>query len=455
MPSLQTDTWPAVLEHIKTTVGEQRFGLWFRSIKPLEINGDVIKLGVPNLFVQDWLENNFKGVLRQALAREMGDAPTVHFAIEPELFRASRKQELEAGAAIVEAAAPREKKSVDVATSMRPDFTLDNFVVGQCNKLLHACAMEILNSSSNHLHPLFVHSLSGLGKTHLLQAIWHEIQQRDDGRKVVYLSAETFTNQFVYAIRNRRLDPFRHRYRTADILLMDDVQFLNNKRGIQEELLHTYDALDSRNGQLVLASDVHPKMLMQMRRNLVNRFASGMIVHIGQPDFSTRVAILKAKLKQQRRRVPEEVLRYVARGFEGNVRELSGAATTVLAYASLSGEKIDIALARTALIRLGRVPTPANSGMGSVETVIAKHYGLKPARLRARKQTRATRLPRQACMYLARQCTPLSCREIAQHFGSSNHSLVVHACKRIESARRDDKHLDELIAAMEAEIKKA
>ena len=209
--------------------------------------------------------------------------------------------------------------------------------------------MEILDSSSNRLNPLFIHSLSGLGKTHLLQAMLHEVRRRDDGRTAEYLSAETFTNQFIYAMRNNRLDAFRHRYRNVDILLIDDVHFLGNKSRLQEELLHTFDALHTGNRQFVLASDVHPKMLSKIKQNLVNRFASGMVVRMAPPDFSTRVAIMKIKLQQQARRLPEDVVRYVARGFEGSVRDLTGATTLILAYAGLTGEKIDVNLARTAL----------------------------------------------------------------------------------------------------------
>ena len=455
MPPLQTDTWSEVLDKIKATVGDQRFSLWFQNIRPLSLQGEVVRLGVPNLFVQDWLETNFKDVLRTSLADTLGNAPNIVFVIDAELFQASRKRELQASAEIVAEASSADRKSASPAPNIRPDFTIKNFVVGSCNKLLYACALEIIENPSCPFYPLFIHGLSGLGKTHLLQAIWHELRARDDGRTAEYLSAETFTNQYIYAIRNNRLDAFRHRFRNAEVLLIDDVHFINNKRGVQEELLHTFEALDSRRRRLVLASDVHPKMLMQIKETLINRFASGMVVGIGQPDFTTRVAILKAKLRQQRRRVPEEVLRYIARGFEGSVRDLTGAVTSVLAYAALTGEKIDIGLARTALSKLGRPPQSPLTAIENVEKVVARHYGLKPSQLRARRQTRATRLPRRICMALARECTSFSCREIAQHFNAANHSTVVFACKRTAEQRRKDPRLNELVAAMAAEIKKA
>ena len=312
---------------------------------------------------------------------------------------------------------------------------------------MHACALEIIESNSNRLHPLFIHSASGLGKTHLLQAVLHEIRKRGDGRTAEYLSAEMFTNQFLYAMRTNRLEAFRNRYRNTDVLLIDDIHFMSNKTGLQEELLHTYDSIDGAHKQLVLASDVHPKMLKKIKQHLLNRFASGMVVRMTQPDFSTRVTILKGKLHQQNRRVPDEVLRYVARGFEGSVRELTGAVTMVLAYASLTGEQIDVALARKALAKLetGKVVC---SRVEAVEKAISQVMGVKPEQLRAKRLTRSLRHARQVGMFLARKCTPLSCREVAQHFGAANHSSVVFAVNRVESQMKINPKLAESVAAM-------
>ena len=458
MASLKADVWSSVLEDVKQHVGEQRFTLWFRNIRPLQTEDDSVLLGVPNLFVREWLETHFLDVLRQSFGRQFGKPPTVRFVIEPKLFQEARSARLVADASIVEEAAraaTNEQKAVDPnQTNLRPDFTLDRFIVGPHNKLAHACVREILDARSNRLHPLFLHSLSGLGKSHLMQAMFHEIRQRDDGRTVEYLSAETFTNQFVYAMRSNRLDGFRQRYRNADILLIDDVHFLSNKTGLQEEFLHTYDAIDSGNKQLILASDVHPKMLSKIKQSLVNRFASGMIVRMGAPDFATKVSILKTKLHQQGRRVPEEVLRYVARGFEGTVRDLIGALTMVLAYAGLTGEKIDVSLARKALARLEK-PGGCVSDVDAVETAVSRQLGVKREALRAPRQSRSTRQARQLCMYLARQCTNMSCREIAQHFGSSNHSTVIFAANRVQQMMRRDANYAELVGALTAQARKA
>ena len=454
MPSLKADAWASVLDELKSSVGERRFTLWFSNVRPIKLEGDSLTLGVPNLFVREWLDTHFHDVLRQALAQSLGKAPTIEFRIDPELFRESRKRGLETKAELIEAHAASATKARHADGHIRPDFTLKNFVLGSFNKLAYACAMEILESESNQLHPLFVHSRSGLGKSHLLQAIWHEIRQRENTRGAVYVSAEALTNQFIYAMRNHRLDGFRHRYRNAELLMVDDVHFLSRKSGLQEELLHTFDALESRKRQIILASDVHPKMLMQVKQGLVNRFASGMIVKIGRPDFAARVAILKSKIQQQRRRFPEDVVKYIARGFEGSIRELIGAVTSVIAYSSLTGEKVDIPLVKKALARVGP-PLEGRSGLDVIERIVAKHYGTKPATWHGRHLTRTTRFPRQVCMYLARKCSGLSCREVAQHFGSAHHSTAVFAVKSIEEEMNKDPHLSELVAAMMEEIRRA
>lgn len=454
MQLTKTDLWTTVLDDIKGQVGDQRFSLWFQNVRPVDIKDNEAKLGVPNLFVQEWLHSHFDDILRKTFANHTGKSLDVRIIVDPQLFQESRANELKASAEIVEEASTDEIKPSKPDTSLRPDFTLDNFIVGPHNKLAHACALEIIESGSNGLNPLFIHGLSGLGKTHLLQAIHHELQRRDDGRKAEYVSAESFTNQFIYSMRNNRLDAFRHRFRNADVLLVDDVHFLNNKTGLQEELLHTYEALNDGKRQLVLASDVHPKMLNKVKQSLVSRFASGMIVRITQPDFTTRVAILKAKLQQQHRRVSDDVIRYVARGFEGSIRDLNGAMTLVLAFAGLTGDKVDVALARKALSQNGE-HFDTQRDIQTVEKVVVEQFGIKASDLRARRMRRTHLMARHVCMYLARHCTTMSCREIARHFGSANHSTVVFAVSKVEQTMETDRNTAELISALTDKIRKS
>lgn len=416
------------------------------------MSADEVVLGVPNLFVQDWVSKHFTATIRDSLATHTDAAPDIRFVIAPKLFQESRRRELETGAEIVQAAAERNDREPQPNGHIRSDYTLDRFVVGPFNKLAHACAMEIIESRTNHLHPLFVHSRSGLGKTHLLQAIWHEIRRRNDGRTAVYVSAEAFTNQFVYAMKARRLDGFRHRYRQADILLLDDVHFLRRKAGLQEELLHTYDALENRKCQLVLASDVHPKMLAQVRQSLVNRFASGMVVRISNPDTTARLAILQAKAAALRQHFPGTVLRHVAKNFDGNVRELTGVLTAILAYAGLTNERISLPLARKTLARLSP-GKPSISGLPQIEEIVARHFDVNPAAWRGSRLPRTLRFPRHVCMYLSRKHSSASCREIAEHFGLANHSTVVFSVKRVEAEMKKDRRLADLVGQIAEEIR--
>ena len=461
MPSLKESTWPSVLEDIRQSVGDQRFSLWFSNVKPIQLIDNQVTLGVPNLFVQEWLNTHFHDVLSQSFHRSMGAAPSIKFRIDPQLFQESRQRGLDADADIVKSTADMASKPVAEATKpdvetpcIRPDFTLNNFVIGSFNKLAHACATELIGSPSNRLSPLFIHGQSGLGKSHLLQAIWHEVNRNGNGSKAVYVTAEAFTNQYIYAVRNRRVDGFRHLYRNAELLMIDDVHFISRKNGLQEELLHTFDVLECQKRQVILASDAHPKMLVQVKQSLVNRLASGMIVKIGRPNYTTRVAILKSKLQTQRRRFPEDVVKYIARGFEGSIRELIGAMTSVVAYSSLTREGVSVPLAQRALSRSDQ-PVKTGTNLEVIEEIVSRHYGISPATWHGRRLTRAARFPRQVCMYLARQHTDLSCREVAQYFGSANHSTVVFATNRITEEMKKDPHLAELIAAMGEEIRRS
>jgi chromosomal replication initiator protein len=449
LPSLQAEAWTAVLEDIRSQVGPQRLSLWFSNLHALDITREAVTVGVPNLFVRDWLASNFSHIFRASVATQFGRPLEVDFKISPKLFQETRRRALDADAGLVAegAAAASSGDATAGATGIRPEYTLERFVVGPCNKLAQACAQEIIHSDAHHLHPLFVHAPCGLGKTHLLQAIWHAIRRRRDGRTAVYVSAESFTNQFVYAMRRRRLDGFRHRYRTADVLLVDDVHFLSTKRGLQEELLHTYDAIASRRCLLVLASDAHPKLLTDIKQNLLSRFASGMIVRLSSPSKRTRLAILKAKARELRQPIPSGALRFIAECCPGSIRDLIGALTTVAAYASLTREPVSLATARRALARTPtRVRSP--SDLAAIERAVGDQFNVEPARWHAQRLTRTVRFPRQVCMYVARQCSALSCREIARYFNTANHSSVIFATKRVEQEMRRNPAVADKVAAV-------
>ncbi len=454
MKRVRSELWEKVLERIRSKVGPNRFNLWFHSIELLSLNARRVELGVPNLFIRDWLQEHFLDVLEEAFAEEMSERPTVRLTISGKLFRQSRQAELSEGFNQIKEAATASISGGYVQEKhnrVRPDLTLESFIVGPCNRLAHCCAVQVVQAEDGMFNPLFFHSVSGLGKTHLLQGIWHGIKRRNKKAKVVYITAEMFTNQFVYAMRNNRLDAFRHKYRNVDVFLLDDVHFFSNKLGLQEEFLHTYNALDRSRAQVVLASDVHPKMLSRLRESLASRFVSGMIVKLGEPDFETRAAILKSKAAKHGKKVPRNVLEYIAHNFDGSVRELEGAITCVVAYAALTKAPLSVKLAEGALRELIRLPRNRVT-LGNIERAVGSHFGVSRADLRSGKRTKAVSFPRQMCMYLSRTMTDHSCLEIANYFGNRHHSTTIFAERKTRESLKRDSNLAELVSALKESV---
>ena len=457
-PGLETTldaVWTSVQEELRTQIGPQRFNLWFQNTALLESKDAGVRIGVPNLFIREWLAEHFREILARLFTPHLGQEPQIDFVIAGSLFQNARKIQVQAQADSLPDLARTQAGATGKTCGIRTDFTLDSFVVGPSNRLAHACALEVADPNSRAINPLFFHGSSGVGKTHLLQGILNILRRQEGPGKccVEYLPAEVFTNQFIYAMRHNRLDGFRHKYRKVDVLLIDDVHFFCNKTGLQEEFLHTFDALDTSSKQVVLASDMHPKMMNQLKENLVSRFVSGMVVRLTPPGLDTRVAILKAKAAQRRKRIDPEVLRYVARRLTGNGRDLAGAVTTLVAYAALTRSRIDLSLAREALRELEHVPERIVD-MTGIEKAIAAHFGASRSDLHSSRRTRAISFPRQVCMYLGRELTRLSCKEIANFFGSKHHTTVLNAQKRIAREMKKNKDLAELISSLREAARK-
>ena len=447
MKKAQKDVWSGILHRLESTVGEDRFNLWFRNIEPITFSEGTLEIGVPNLFIGEWLEKHFGDVIIEAARHEIPECKQVRFKVVAKLFKKVRETQLREFAGVAE-----ENGFVsDHTAEIRSDMLLENFVVGPCNRFAHAAAMEIINSTSTKFNPLFLHGGVGLGKTHILQGIWNSLQKRRSKRKAIYVSAERFANEYVFALRHHKLDSFRHFYRNIDVLLIDDVHFLRNKMGFQEEFFHTYNSLDSANKQVVMASDTHPKLIGKFKEALINRFVSGMVIKLEPPDFKTRVAILRTKAKQLRKVINPDVLRYIADTVTGNVRELEGALTTVIAYASLSKSKITLSLAKQALEATSKNKRNDIS-IEKIEKTILKHFDVTRAQLHSSRRTKSISYPRQIAMYLARKYTSLSTQEIADYFGGKNHTTVLFADRKVSRLREKDVELDALLKKLEQQI---
>jgi len=445
--------WQSILEALCQRVGESRFNLWFKNTELLELTEGVATLGLPSLFVRDWLEDHYRGVLEDVLTVEVGEQTSVSFRIEPKLFQASRRREAEVRGQVLDEltarSAPSQSRSPEV--SLRPEFRLDNFVVGPCNRLAHAAARQVAESPNCSFSPLFVHGAVGLGKTHILQGVCNYVNEHWPDRRGYYTSAEGFTNQFVASLRHRSLDAFRHKFRNVDLLAIDDVHFLANKTATQDEFLHTFDCLDLSQKQILMASDAHPKQIRAMKEALVSRCVAGMVVMLELPDLETRLAIVRQKVAERGARFSDDVLLYVAEQVTESVRELEGAVNVVMASAALNRRAPDVDFVRQVLARTrggwARQATPRE-----IMEVVCERYGVSLKDLEGRSRSRAVSEPRQVAMFLVRELTPMSYQEIARLFGRREHSTVLFACRKVSKAISDHGQVGQVVEALRRKL---
>ena len=421
-------------EAIAQKVGQQRYKIWFKNSTRLMIEGNYVKVGVPNLFIGGWIENHFAPQIATAVSEVTQKSTKVIFTIDPELFGTQRRRQLDSQAEfLAKTANPTRQQRRNIPpreTNLR--LKLENYVVGPSNQLAYNAARTVAKEPRTHFNPLFIHGGCGLGKTHLLQGICNAAVKSRDDIKFVYLSGEEFTNQFVLALKMGKLEAFRQRYRQTDLLIIDDIHFLASKKATQEEFLHTFNAIDSASKQVVMASDAHPKMIGQLSDNLVNRFISGMVVKIEPPEFATRCAILHQRAKAINKVIPDPVIEYIADNLCANVRELEGALLKVVAYASLSSSQIDLNIAREALEdHIARTDPIVH--LSDIEAAVTTFFGITPADIHSSRKTRTISLARSIAMYLARKHTTMSFPEIGRFMGNKNHATVILACRKVEN----------------------
>jgi chromosomal replication initiator protein len=450
VPSQIEDTAGRIHSRIEELVGSQRYRIWFKNSTQITCADEFVKVGVPNLFVGGWIEDHFSDAVSQATREVLGREVAVSYAIDPVLFRNLRKNQLNSQAAFIEKNAdPGLRRPAigngngnghsDIRMSPRRRLRgrLDNFVVGACNRLAYSVACSVVESPAGTSGSVFFHSGCGLGKTHLLQGIANALAETKPQIRWVYATGEEFTNQFLYALRERRLDAFRHRFRDIDVLLLDDMHFIANKRATQEEFLHTFNAIDASGKRVILASDAHPKMVGDLSESLVSRLLAGMVVRIEHPDTETRREILRRRAAQTQHKVAEPVIEYIADKIQANVRELEGCLLKLLAYAALTNAPVTLELARQALdehlAKTGKILT-----VSDIEQSAATFFGLTPADLHTSRKSRTIALARNIAMHLARTHTDLSFPEIARLMGNKNHTTVLLACRRIAKLLADD-----------------
>src|SRR5438876_11296107 len=426
---MTVNPWDEVLAKVEAKVNRHSFATWFRPTQFLRQDGSNLLVRVPNPQFKEWLAKNYHGVIVEALSEVGRGDLHVAFDCEPD------------AAAVPEVAPDRDAV---VTTSLNPKYTFESFVVGSSNQFAHAAARAVAEIPSKSYNPLFLYGGVGLGKTHLMHAVGHYIQARNRHLNLVYISSDRFINEMINAIRFDRLPAFRQKYRTIDVLLVDDIQFIAGKDRTQEEFFHIFNALHDAQKQLVISSDCPPRQIPTLEERLHSRFEWGLIADIQPPNIETKVAILRKKAEAERVENPENVALFIASKVRTNIRELEGSLIRLIAYASLTGRDIDLSLAQEILRDLLQTDDkPITIEM--IQKFVADHYNVKLTELKAKNNSKAVAVPRQIAMYLTKTLTHASLPEIGKGFGGKHHSTVIHSVRKIDTLRKRDPEFDRLI----------
>jgi chromosomal replication initiator protein len=422
------NAWENILNHMERRVNPHSFATWFRPTQQEGTDNDNLKVRVPTRAFRRKLTETY-GEMLKAVLLEVGMAETRLEFICPE-------------AEPVVPAASQARLDFDSSDhQLNPRYRFETFVVGGSNQFAHAAAQAVAERPSKAYNPLFLYGGVGLGKTHLMQAIGHAVKRRNPATRLAYLSAEKFTNDMIAALRFDRMPGFRDRFRSVDVLLVDDIQFIATRERTQEEFFHTFNDLYDQQRQIVISSDCPPKEISAIEERLRSRFEWGLIADIQPPDLETKIAILHKKAESERVILPSDVAEFIARSIRSNIRELEGALIRLIAYTSLTGTEISLAVAQQVLKNVLE-SQDRRVTIESIQKRVAEHFGLRPQDLKMRSNSKAIAFPRQVSMYLVKQLTSASLPEIGRQFGGKHHTTVLHSINKIETLRRTDKELN-------------
>jgi chromosomal replication initiator protein len=429
--------WARLLDVLTRKLPGAIIDNWVRPCRLLALEGDHLRIGAPNAFSRDWLIQHHFQTLQHAAQELLGGNPRLTIVVD----------EAAATAAAVDAPPPLSAAPTRAAGStegLNPRYTFDTFVVGSSNQFAQAACQAVAELPSKAYNPLFIYGGVGLGKTHLLHAVGHQSAKLFPGMTVVYLSSERFTNELINAIRYDRTAEFRARYRTIDLLLIDDIQFISGKERTQEEFFHTFNDLYESRKQIIVSSDCSPKDIPEIEERLRSRFEWGLIADIQPPDFETRVAILKKKAALERVRLADDVAYLIASRVKSNIRELEGSLTRMIAFCALTGREMSVDLAQEVLSDLWGEEEKVIT-IEQIQRKVSDFFGVKLSDLKAKNRTKAVAFPRQIAMYLARQLTHASLSEVGRSFGGKDHTTVLHAVDKIQRLLQDDPKLRKTI----------
>jgi chromosomal replication initiator protein len=455
--------WDQVLSRIETKVNRHSFYTWFKPTSLLTDAGGSISVRVPNPLFTNWLTKHYSLVISEALTEvrrpdvvvtyvaddEQPSTPAGVHAAPPAAAPASAPSPAEP----VPAPAPDpDANDGPTVGGLIPRYTFDTFIVGPSNQFAHAACRAVAEAPSRSYNPLFIYGGVGLGKTHLMHAIGQYVLQHNPALKLTYISSERFMNEMINALRYERILDFRERYRSVDVLLVDDIQFVSGKEGTQTEFFHTFNALYDAQKQIVLSSDHPPHEIPNLEERLRSRFEWGLIADIQAPDIETKVAILKRKADAEAVPLPDDVAMYIAGRIKSNIRELEGSLIRLIAYASLTGREISLELTQEVLRNTIDTETKAVT-IETIQKFVAEYYQLKVAELKSRNNSKSVAMPRQIAMYLCKTLTHASLPEIGRSFGGKHHSTVIHSIRKVEELRRTTKDFNTLINGFLESIK--
>lgn len=449
--------WHATLGELELELSKANFTTWFDNTFILEISNGDITVGVPNAFTKTWLENKYHTSILKALKRISDDDVT---RVCYQVTNGKRQATLEQlPAAVVRAEEERSKKPVAYGTvtvavapqsvgahneevGLSPGYKFENFIVGKKNELAHAACLAAAERPGLVYNPLFIYGGVGLGKTHLMQAVGHAALERNPQLKVLYVTCETFTNEFIKMVGEGRADEFKEKYRSVDILMVDDVQFLAGKEGTQEAFFHTFNHLHQRNKQVLLTSDRPPRAIPTLEHRLISRFEGGMIVDVSQPDLETRIAILSQKCREKGYELPQEIATFIASNVQNNVRELEGALNRIMAYHELHKEPPTVASVKGLLSTLSHEPKRGAVTTSKIISTVSEFFEVEEKNLMGNSRKKQLVVPRQIAMYLMREEVHASYPNIGQELGGRDHTTAMHACQKIARLVEEDDKLE-------------
>jgi chromosomal replication initiator protein len=438
--ALKMNLWDQVLARIETKVNRHSFYTWFKPTSFLSEDRAAVTVRVPNPLFKDWLTKHYLGVIGEAMTELKKSGLAVNFVSDPPTDVASVAPSPEE-VGILETGPPPVTLP---GPGLNPRYTFDTFIVGSSNQFAHAACRAVAEAPSRSYNPLFIYGGVGLGKTHLMHAVGQYVLQHDRNLKLTYISSERFMNEMINAVRYDRVIDFRERYRTMDVLLVDDIQFLAGKEGTQTEFFHTFNALYDSQRQIVLSSDCPPHEIPQLEERLRSRFEWGLIADIQSPDLETKVAILKKKAEAESVPLPDNVAIYIAGKIKSNIRELEGSLIRLIAFASLTGQEITLPLAQEVLKHILDHEVKAVT-IEIIQKFVADYYNLKLIELKSRNNSKSVAKPRQIAMYLCKSLTHASLPEIGRSFGGKHHSTVIHSIRKVEEQRKKDSDFNTLI----------